>query len=176
MSLTFPPPRAVDCSFCLDPIALVAVEYSRYKVIEHRDDIICSRICYHLFHEECISKWVELGESCPVCRNAGFSSNIVHFDDFTTNYETYLNAKGDPKLKPAANARLHRLSKTRGRSVNRMGLLIIVSVALYVIFKVAVYIYGKLKKPGPPPKEGKVLDITPSKGLVGSPSLQKFPK
>ena len=60
--------------------------------------------------------------------------------------------------------------------MHRMGLLIIVSIAFYVIFKVAAYIYGKLKKPEPPSKEGKVLDITPSKGLVGSPFLQKFPK
>jgi len=176
MSLTFPPPRAIDCSYCTDPIAVVAVEDSKYKVIEDRRDIICSKLCFHLFHEKCIYKWIEQGGSCPICRDEEFSRNIVHFDNFTATYGTYLNAIEDTELKPAANARLHRLSRTGGGLMHRMGLLIIVSVALYVIFKVAAYIYRKLKKPEPPPKEGKVLDITPSKGLVGSPFLQKFPK
>ena len=176
MSLTFPPPRAKDCSYCLDPIAVVAVENSKYKVIEDRHDIICSKICFHLFHEKCIYEWIEQGKSCPICRDEEFSRNIVHFDGFTATYETYLNAIEDTELKPPVNARLHRLSRTRGGVAKWMGLLVIVSAVFYVIFKVAAYIYGKLKKPEPPPKEGKVLDITPSKGLVGSPFLQKFPK
>ena len=176
MSIAFPPPRAIYCSYCTDPIAVVAVQDSKYKVIEDRQDIICSRLCFHLFHEDCISQWIKQGKSCPICRDEEFSRNIVHFDDFTAKYETHLNAIENTELKPAANARLHRLSRTRGGLMRRIGLLIIVPVAFYVIFKVAAYIYGKLKKPKPPPKEGKVLDINPPKGLVGSPFLQKFPK
>ncbi len=176
MSLVFPPPRAKECSYCLDPIAVVAIENSKYKVIEDRRDVICSKICFHFFHEKCIYKWIEQGKSCPICRDENFSRNIVHFDGFTATYETYLNAVEDTELKPAANARLHRLSRMWGGLIHRMGLVIIVFVAFYVIFKTAAYIYGKLKNPEPPPIKNDVLDNIPPKGLVGSPFLQKFPK
>jgi hypothetical protein len=40
----------------------VAVEGSKYKVIEDRRDIICSKLCFHLFHEKCIYAWIERGD------------------------------------------------------------------------------------------------------------------
>ncbi|WP_316358702.1 RING finger domain-containing protein [Candidatus Neptunichlamydia sp. REUL1] len=147
--------RIKTCSYCIEPLAQVRSDGPRYTVTEGGDDIIGSKICFHLFHEECIRAWVEAGRSCPNCRDEEFSRNIVHFDGFTAKYETYLNAIEGTEPKPAANARLHRFSRTRGGLMRRIGLLIIVSVAFYVIFKVAPYIYGKLKKPEPPPKEGK---------------------
>ena len=176
MDINFPTPRAKQCSYCTDPIAVIKVENSKYKVIEDRRDIICSKLCFHLFHEKCIYRWVEQGNSCPICRDEAFSRNIVHFDGFTAAYETYLNATEDTGLKPAANARSHRLS-TRGGVGRWIGLLVVVSAVFYVIFKTTAFIYGKLKKPEPPPQDGKVLDVTPPKGAnPPSPFLQKSPK
>jgi len=146
MSLTLPRPRAKNCPSCIEPIALVGIEGSKYKVIEDRQDIICSKICSHLYHEGCIYAWIERGNSCPICRDENFSRNIVHFDGFTATYETYLNAIEDTELKPPVNARLHHLSETRIGVLKWMGLLVTVTAIFYVIFKTTAYIYLYLWK------------------------------
>lgn len=92
--------RIKTCSYCLEPIAKVEPNGSRYTVVEDRADIICSKICFHLFHEQCIRAWVEAGRSCPDCRDPDFSGNVVRFTGFTAAYEAYLNAEEDIALSP----------------------------------------------------------------------------
>ena len=44
-----------ECSICLNP-----VRYTRAsKQLE----------CGHLYHRECIDKWMEVGDTCPMCRS-----------------------------------------------------------------------------------------------------------
>ena len=96
--------RIKTCSYCIEPIAQVEPNGSKYTVVEDRADIICSKICFHLFHEQCIRAWVEAGRSCPDCRDPGFSGNVVRFTGFTAAYETYLNAEEDTELRPSEEA------------------------------------------------------------------------
>ncbi len=96
--------RIKTCSYCIEPIAKVESDGPRYTVVEDRADIICSKICFHLFHEQCIRAWVEAGRSCPDCRNPDFSGNVVRFTDFTAAYEAYLNAEEDTELRPSEEA------------------------------------------------------------------------
>ena len=96
--------RIKTCSYCIDPIAKVESDGPRYTVVEDRADIICSKICFHLFHEQCIRAWVEAGRSCPDCRNPDFPGNVVRFTDFTAAYETYINAEEDTELRPPEEA------------------------------------------------------------------------
>ncbi len=96
--------RIKTCSYCIEPIAQVRSDGPRYTVIEDGSGIICSKICFHLFHEHCIRAWVEAGRSCPDCRNPDFSTNVVRFTDFTAAYEAYLNAEEDIELRPLEEA------------------------------------------------------------------------
>ena len=167
MPLDFPPPRAKDCCSCTDPIALVQhvnPSDEKYQVLENRNDIICSKVCFHLFHEACIRQWIVQGRECPLCRNASFSRNIVHFDGFKAAYEAYLN--GDiNELRPPRNARAYHLSGARENPFKWIGVLVIACVAFYVIFKATTYVYRKLKKPEPTPQDIKTVEVSPSKGV-----------
>jgi hypothetical protein len=96
--------RIKTCSYCIEPLAQVRSDGPRYTVTEGGDDIIGSKICFHLFHAECIRAWVEAGRSCPDCRNPDFSTNVVRFTDFTAAYEAYLNAEEDIELRPPEEA------------------------------------------------------------------------
>jgi hypothetical protein len=96
--------RIKTCSYCLEPLAKVASNGPKYTVIEGGDDIIGSKICFHLFHERCIRAWVEAGRDCPDCRDPGFSRNVVRFTGFTAAYETYLNAEEETELRPSEEA------------------------------------------------------------------------
>jgi hypothetical protein len=96
--------RIKTCSYCIEPLAKVALNGAKYTVIEGGDDIIGSKICFHLFHAECIRAWVEAGRDCPDCRDPGFSRNVVRFTGFTAAYETYLNAEEETDLRPSEEA------------------------------------------------------------------------
>ena len=43
------------CSICLD-------DYEDGEMVEFLD-------CFHLFHGDCIDKWLPLSQTCPVCRH-----------------------------------------------------------------------------------------------------------
>ena len=45
-----------DCTICIESFK--------------QDDIVCKLSCEHLFHKECISKWLKKSNSCPNCRLA----------------------------------------------------------------------------------------------------------
>jgi hypothetical protein len=96
--------RIKTCSYCLEPLAQVRSDGPRYTVTEGGDDIVGSKMCFHLFHEGCIRAWVEAGRSCPDCRNPDFSTNVVRFTNFTAAYEAYLNAEEDMELRPPEEA------------------------------------------------------------------------
>ena len=42
------------CSICIDNY--------------HKDNIIYELDCSHIFHKKCFSKWIELNNTCPLCR------------------------------------------------------------------------------------------------------------
>ena len=42
------------CSICIDNY--------------HKDNIIYELDCSHIFHKKCLSKWIELNNTCPLCR------------------------------------------------------------------------------------------------------------
>ncbi|KAK6090981.1 hypothetical protein P3W45_000226 [Vairimorpha bombi] len=42
------------CAICLE-------EYEK-------DDDVLQLICMHLFHKDCITKWLEMGKNCPACK------------------------------------------------------------------------------------------------------------
>ena len=44
-----------ECSICLNPV--------RYTRASKQLD------CGHLYHRECIDKWMEFGDTCPMCRS-----------------------------------------------------------------------------------------------------------
>jgi len=47
-----------DCAVCFEPI-------------QRGDKILilnCSEVAMHCFHEQCIGRWLEKKDSCPVCR------------------------------------------------------------------------------------------------------------
>ena len=41
-----------ECSICL--------KINNYKIITTN--------CNHIFHEECLSKWIKISKTCPICR------------------------------------------------------------------------------------------------------------
>lgn len=59
-------------------------EYERLKISEEevgkhdicgicledyqKDDDVLQLICMHIFHQECLSKWLEMGKTCPACK------------------------------------------------------------------------------------------------------------
>lgn len=44
-----------ECVICLDNIS--------------RQNIVYDLGCQHVFHKQCIDKWVHYGSTCPLCRN-----------------------------------------------------------------------------------------------------------
>jgi hypothetical protein len=40
----------------------------------------CHQEVPHIFHTECIEKWINAGNSCPLCRNEPVTSNNIHKD------------------------------------------------------------------------------------------------
>lgn len=49
------PPKGAECSIC----------YNKYS--EHPDDA-CELKCNHVYHKQCIFRWLENAKTCPLCR------------------------------------------------------------------------------------------------------------
>ncbi|KAK7400365.1 hypothetical protein VNO78_11571 [Psophocarpus tetragonolobus] len=49
--------KTEDCSICMEG-------FSR----EESDDALSSMPCHHVFHHQCIVKWLQTADTCPLCR------------------------------------------------------------------------------------------------------------
>lgn len=53
-----------------DPCAICLTEFED-------GDMIVTTACSHLFHKDCISRWLRINVKCPVCRKNGITGEIV---------------------------------------------------------------------------------------------------
>ena len=53
--------RARDCPICLGPLGM-------HVVLEQMMKSAVQTECNHIFHEVCISDWVQKSNECPMCR------------------------------------------------------------------------------------------------------------
>ena len=54
LTIKFPNPKLTECSICLESYVL--------------DETLRTLPCLHMFHEECIGKWLSVNSSCPICK------------------------------------------------------------------------------------------------------------
>ena len=81
--------RESTCSICLDEFSdskMQLIEQGsslksflsklrKKKDMQSRDHIRAFPECRHLFHENCLVKWIEESDSCPMCRRKSSSSS-----------------------------------------------------------------------------------------------------
>ncbi len=66
---------ASDCSICLEEIKNSKFEGSLIgRLVKAGQQLGCG----HLFHKDCITKWLQTGKSCPNCRNEASSSERAY--------------------------------------------------------------------------------------------------
>ena len=97
------------CSICLENICLVEpLLGGKYRVTAEEHDIrniVCPKVCHHLFHKACIEDWVREGDICPTCLGGNLRNSLVYFDDFANKYTKYLNKEIDwENFSPSDNA------------------------------------------------------------------------
>ena len=63
-----------DCSICLE------------KIVNEEHKKITT--CNHIFHEECMARWMSLNHSCPLCRKH-FDYEVDGYND--ENYDDNIN-------------------------------------------------------------------------------------
>lgn len=106
-----PESRKRLCSICLEDICLVEpLLGGKYRVTAAEHDIrniVCPKVCHHLFHKACIEDWVREAEAdiCPNCHGGNLRNSLVYFDGFTDKYTKYLNKEIDwGDFSPSDNA------------------------------------------------------------------------
>jgi hypothetical protein len=52
-----------DCTICRTNLNTNSI-YSQEK---NKDSVVVSGMCGHSFHYECISPWIKINNSCPIC-------------------------------------------------------------------------------------------------------------
>ena len=74
----------MDCPICLNTVN---------KTQQH------TLSCGHVFHTECISKWVKDNMNCPMCRKVSRIENLIYYPKDDTNREYYLDDKITTKIR-----------------------------------------------------------------------------
>jgi len=143
--------RKITCSICYEDICLVEPPLlgGKYRVTAeaiHMRNIVCPKVCHHLFHKACIEGWVREADTCPMCQGVNLRNSLVYFDGFANKYTKYLNEEINwrdfspsddaenlyPPL-PLLPIRL-RSSFPRGKNVAMLGTLIaFVAIPTYIL-------------------------------------------
>ncbi|KAI8983562.1 hypothetical protein BDB01DRAFT_791258 [Pilobolus umbonatus] len=55
-----------DCAICMLPIDTLANNHSGINVLSRASYMVTP--CHHIFHTECLEKWMRIKLECPVCR------------------------------------------------------------------------------------------------------------
>ncbi|KAL7670467.1 hypothetical protein ACOME3_005402 [Neoechinorhynchus agilis] len=83
--------READCAICMDKFTLA--------------EVVCRLPCRHIFHKDCIDKWLKIHGTCPVCRKT------LDGED-TSRHEFVVSVEGQPSPRTSHQTDTH--SGTRG--------------------------------------------------------------
>ena len=101
-----------ECSICLNPV--------RYTRRSKQLD------CGHLYHKECIDRWMEVGNTCPMCRSLvqtpkfkvtirieNTVTNNVTIDEIITEF-LLENFQGEINFETNTSEELHHIIQSLG--------------------------------------------------------------
>lgn len=72
-----------DCSICTQPLALHYKDHSPQSALRGFHEAVRIGACGHIHGSECLSAWLDVGNSCPTCRRILFEGdkNSITQDD-----------------------------------------------------------------------------------------------
>lgn len=64
-----------DCTICLKPLVVYHVHASPHNVLHGYHDAVRISACGHIHGKQCLSAWLDVGNSCPTCKRILFEPN-----------------------------------------------------------------------------------------------------